>query len=196
MCSIMNLKFINLYFKNFNCNQREYFISNFYDLDFHKKIKILTNLFTEYPFYHKSIIEETSSIDLLEAVTDWQRCYYLSIYKEYHRSIKNDVKYNFNLNNEIANLYKNLEYKNSSFRFLIKIYNVIGRDVDKLEKDELMLLRKLFSFSTYKSWDKDYKDEKEIKQSSELSQPEKDEIRKRAEATFFEMRNRSKDNLQ
>jgi hypothetical protein len=187
--------FVELYFKKFKQTQRLFFISNTQDSELRYIINSLSNLFIDYPFYHNRIIEETSKIETLDKVTEWQRAYYLSIYKEYHRFSENSSRYYNESINEIASLYKQMEFKNSSFQFLINFKSSIKADINKLQKDDLNMIRNLCSYTVLKSYQKDFFDVTKAKPSSELSQPQIDEIKKKALETFTEMKNRFKDSL-
>jgi len=100
--------------------------------------------------------------------------------------------YKYNIIDEVSNLYKTLELKNSSFQFLIKLDRSLQSDVTSLEKDDLKMLRNLFLFTINEINNNTSILKMDIEYSNQLNSFEVDEIKRRAQTTFNEVKQREK----
>jgi len=190
MCTELNYKFIKSYFENVSNNEKSKLIDQ--NLEIINSVRRITDLFIQYPFYHRRIIEETQHIEKLDKITEWQRCFYFDIYNEYHTSGYSGGVYKYNIIDEVSNLYKTLELKNSSFQFLIKLDRSLQSDVTSLEKDDLKMLRNLFLFTINEINNNTSILKMDIEYSNQLNSFEVDEIKRRAQTTFNEVKQREK----
>jgi len=164
----LNTNLLDLYFLKLNFKERREFLDKFHDYSFKEDLKRHTDLFDQYSFHHEEIKyfcrEYYRNFDLktrlspITLITKWQKAYYISVYQEYHISFSNDINYQFR-NGEIEVIYKNLETKNSSFKFLIKLMREIEQSQDSEQSSEI--LSNIFSYHTISDLLKDSTSKKE-----------------------------------
>jgi hypothetical protein len=150
----LNINLLDLYFLKLNFNERRYFLDNFHDYTFKEDLRRHTDLFNQYPFHDKEIkyfcreyyrnFDQKTVASPITLITKWQKSYYISIYQEYHSRVSNNLDYQFT-NIEIQEIYKNLEIKNTSFKFLINLMREIEQSPDSEGSTEI--LSNIFSYN-------------------------------------------------
>lgn len=190
MDSELNNKLIKIYFDNLCIKDKIRFL--YQNFEIINDIRVLTDLFIQYPFYHAKIIEATQHIEKLDKITEWQRCFYFDVYNEYNNNAYSEGVYNYSAKDEVSSLYKMLELKNPSFQFLIKLDRSLQSDITSLDKGELTLLRNLFLFTINESNNNTSIGKKDKEHSNQLSSLQVDEIKRRAQNTFNEVKQREK----
>jgi hypothetical protein len=137
-----NKIYLNLYFTKLNrIEDKEYFLTNFKDKTLINTIRIISDLFNKYNFYHPEILLYTKTTSDSKLLTRWQRNYYIDIYSEYINAKENK-------NSKLTELYSLLQ-SNSSFVFLTTLFNDLNKVEDE-HKDFNKALKKIFTYYNFK----------------------------------------------